>query len=347
MTNLLKDTRTMIMAAGEGTRLRPLTYFVPKPLVPVVNRPATDWLINHLQMQGITEIAMNVCMHTEKVIAHYGDGSKFNVSLRYSREENLLGTAGGVKKLQSFLAKGTSLILSGDGLTDMDFEKLLQFHRKNKALATIVLKPVQQRFEYGVVLCDNDFRITNFVEKPHWGDVFANTVNTGIYVLEPEVFDFIPKDKFYDFGHQLWPELLKTGQPLYGYTMAEAWYDVGNLQEYRNVHHAILSGEIHLTPNGKEVKPGLWVEGGAGIVDGLNIETPAAIGKNCHIASSARIKKFSVLGNDVEIGENTKIEESILWEGVKVGQGTRLFNCIVRSGVNVPSGMVIHNAVLV
>jgi len=347
MTNSLKDIKTMIMAAGEGTRLRPLTYFVPKPLVPVVNRPVTDWFINHLQVQGITEIAMNVCTHAEKVIAHYGDGSKFNVSLRYSQEEALLGTAGGVKRLQGFLAKGTSLILSGDGLTDMNFEDLLQFHRKKKALATIVLKPVQQKFEYGVVLCDTEFRITNFVEKPYWGDVFANTVNTGIYVLEPEVFDFIPPDKFYDFGHQLWPELLKAGQPLYGYTMTESWYDVGNLQEYRNAHHSILSGEMHLALKGKEVKPGLWVDGASGIIDGLNIETPVAIGKDCRIASSAHIKKFSVLGNNVEVEKNAEIQESILWERVKVGQGTHLFNCIVRSGVNVPSNLTIHNAVLV
>ncbi len=199
----------MILAAGVGTRLRPLTYETPKPMVPIANRPVLDHVLSRLAEHGVKEACLNVWSFPEQIRKFCGDGKRWGIKLSYSYEKKLLGTAGAVKKVQRFLGDGPFFVLSGDGLHDVDLSALWRFHRKRRSVATMVTKSVDARFEYGVALAAKNGRIKGFLEKPSWGRFFSSTVNTGIYLFEPEVFRFIPPRRFYDFGHQVWPSLLK------------------------------------------------------------------------------------------------------------------------------------------
>ncbi|MDE2236764.1 MAG: nucleotidyltransferase family protein, partial [Elusimicrobia bacterium] len=206
--------KAMVLAAGAGTRLRPLTYETPKPMVPVVNRPVIHHVLDNLLRHGVKEVAVNLYAHADQVRGYCGDGSRWSLKLHYSHESRLLGTAGAVKRVEKFLKGDTFFVMSGDGLSDIDLGAMLLFHRKRKSLATMALKAIDSRFEYGVTLTEASGRIKGFLEKPSWGDVFSNKVNTGIYILEPEVLKLIPPNSFYDFGHQLWPKLLKLKKPI-------------------------------------------------------------------------------------------------------------------------------------
>ena len=199
----------MLLAAGAGTRLRPLTYQIPKPLIPVVNRPVIHFVLDNLARHGIKEIMINLFAHADQIRSYCGDGSQWGLKLHYSQEPSLLGTAGGVKRVESFFKGAPFLVMSGDGLSDIDLSAMIAFHKKKRAFGTIAVKKVDSRFEYGITLLKPSGRITQFVEKPSWGEIFSNTANTGIYLFEPEVLKYIPKGKTYDFGHELWPKLLK------------------------------------------------------------------------------------------------------------------------------------------
>jgi len=236
----------MVMAAGAGTRLHPLTITVPKPMVPIANRPVLEYTIENLKRHGITELVLNLHNHPELIKKHFGTGFAWGVKIHYSYEPTLLGTAGGVKNVESFLKRGTFLVMSGDGLSDVNLTALLAFHRRRKAVGTMALKPMDMRLEYGVTLTDANGRIQKFVEKPLWSDVFFNTVNSGIYVFEPSVLAQIPAGKTYDFGHDLWPKLLKRRARIYGQEIGDYWCDVGNLSEYRRAQKDVLEGKIRI-----------------------------------------------------------------------------------------------------
>ena len=244
--------KAIVLAAGAGTRLRPLTYETPKPMVPVVNRPVIHHVLDNLLRHGIKEVAVNLFAHADQVRGYCGDGSRWSLKIRYSPEPKLMGTAGAVKKVEGFLKDGPFFVMSGDGLSDIDLTAMLAFHRKRRSLATMAVKAVDSRFDYGVTLLGASGRIRGFKEKPSWSDVFSNMVNTGIYLFEPEVLRHIPRNKVYDFGHELWPKLLKLRKPIYAYECKGYWTDVGNLSEYRRCQIDALDRNIRINIPGTE-----------------------------------------------------------------------------------------------
>ncbi|MDD4336537.1 MAG: nucleotidyltransferase family protein, partial [Firmicutes bacterium] len=220
--------KAVIMAGGKGTRLRPLTCSMPKPMVPVVNRPMMEHVVDLLVAHGFTDLACTLCYMPEAIRSHFGDGSSMGCRITYSVEDTPLGTAGSVRALGDFL-DDTFLVISGDALTDIDLASAVAFHREKDAAVTIVLTRVATPLEYGVVIVDDDGRITRFLEKPSWGEVFSDTVNTGIYVLEPEIMRKVSPSCEFDFSKNLFPMLLGEGYPMYGYIADGYWCDIGNL----------------------------------------------------------------------------------------------------------------------
>lgn len=337
--------KAMLMAAGVGTRLRPLTEVLPKPLFPIVNRPVVEHTLELLRRHGIREVAINLHHEGERLRGAIGDGARWGLAVRYSVEKTLLGTAGGVKRLERFFRAGSGpfLVMSGDGLTDVDLTAALRFHRERRAMATMVLKPVDVRFEYGVTVVDRRGRIRRFLEKPSWSEVFSNTVNTGIYVFEPRVFRYIPPGRVYDFGHQVWPALLRRGEPVYGYVDRRAyWCDIGNLNEYRRGHRDALDRKIRLTIPGTQVRPGVWVGEGTRIERGVKFHAPCVIGRNCRIGEHAVVEGYTAIGDGARIGARARLADSILWQDVKVARGVRLRHCIIGTGARVSESVSVY-----
>jgi len=340
--------RAMVMAAGAGTRLQPLTYDVPKPMVPVCNRPVLEYTIENLRAHGIHEMVFNLHSHPEQVRQHFGDGTAFGVSIQYSSEPVLMGTAGGVKKVESFLKGNTFLVMSGDGLTRVNLTALLQFHQHRSSMATMGLKAVDSRFEYGVTITNATGRIQRFIEKPLWSDVFSNQVNTGIYAFEPSVLKKIPARKNYDFGNQVWPKLLSAKAPIYGFEVQSYWCDVGNLIEYRRAQRDMLDNKVGFSLPGRQIKPGVWVDQGARIAAGVKLSAPCVIGRDVRIDRGAKIGAYTVIGHRSRIGARAQLSHCTLWNGVEVDGRVRLAHCIighkarVKENISVFEGAVIN-----
>ena len=343
----MKPIRAMIMAAGAGTRLHPLTASVPKPMVPIANRPVLEYALENLRRHGITEIVLNLHSHPDMIRRHFGDGKRWGINIQYSYEPKLLGTAGGVKNVETFLNGGTFIVMSGDGLTDINLTKLLAFHHARRAMGTMALKPVDVRFDYGVAMTNPQGRITRFIEKPHWSDVFSNHVNTGIYVFEPSALAQIPSGKVFDFGHQLWPKLLKQRAPIYAKVIDSYWCDVGNLNEYRRAQKDLLDGEIRYPLSGHQIRPRVRVNEGAVIDQSVVLEAPCLIGKNCRIGRGSRIGAYTVIGDGARIGKHATLRHSTLWNNVRVGDGVKLENCVIGHGAQVSENISVYEGAIV
>jgi len=339
--------KAMVLAAGAGTRLRPLTYETPKPMVPVLNRPVLHHVLNNLLRHGIKDVMMNLHAHGEQIRGYCGDGSRWSLNVQYSREPKLLGTAGSIKKVEKFFSDGPFVVLSGDGLSDIDITALYAFHKKRKSLATMVLKPIDARFDYGVTMTNKSGRITGFLEKPSWSDVFSNKVNTGIYLFEPEVFRHIPPNQVYDFGHQLWPKLLKMGKPIYAYEMDGYWCDVGNLAEYRKSQLDALDGKVHIGIPGQQVRKGVWVERGSFIHPKAVLRAPCLIGKGSTIKEGAQIGPYTVVGDRAVISSQAVLKNCILFDNVTVGKNVHLSNCILGANGNVQENITVYEAAVI
>ena len=251
--------KAVVMAGGEGSRLRPLTISRPKPMVPIVGRPVAEHILNLLKEHGITDVIMTVQYLASNIEDYFGDGSQFGMRIRYSREETPLGTAGSVKNAEEWLRDEPFLVISGDALTDFNLTKIIEFHREKQAMATLTLAHVPNPLEYGVIITDDEGHITQFLEKPSWAQVFSDTINTGIYMLDPKVFDYFERDKPFDFSTDLFPILLKNGDPLYGYTASGYWCDVGNLSEYMRANADVLQGNVQLKIPGHNIGGDIWV----------------------------------------------------------------------------------------
>ncbi|MEG0146494.1 MAG: nucleotidyltransferase family protein, partial [Clostridia bacterium] len=244
--------KAVIMAGGEGSRLRPMTCACPKPMVPVMDKPVMAYALELLKRHGVTEAAVTLMYLPGRVTDYFGDGSDYGLRLTYYTEETPLGTAGSVKQAEKMLDE-TFVVLSGDGLTDCDLKSALAFHKEKKALATMVLKKVATPLEYGVVLTDSAGRVERFVEKPGWGEVCSDAVNTGIYLFEPEVLQYIPDNKPCDFGRELFPKLVEAGLPVYGYLMDGYWCDIGDTSAYLRANADMLDGKMALA---RDLRPG-------------------------------------------------------------------------------------------
>ena len=242
------------MAGGEGTRLRPLTSNQPKPMVSLCGKPCMEYIVELLKKHGIDETVVTLMFLPKVIRDYFGDGSSLGVSMQYSVEQSPAGTAGSVKLAEDHLRDDTFIVISGDALTDFDLSEIVAFHKQRGAMVTIALKRVENPLEFGVVVVDDEGRIERFLEKPTWGQVFSDTVNTGIYVLEPEVFDHIPADDPYDFSQDLFPKLFEMGAPLYGYVAEGYWQDIGSLPQYLTANRDLLDGKVEAGIPGIELQ---------------------------------------------------------------------------------------------
>jgi len=339
--------KAMMMAAGAGTRLRPLTYTTPKPMAPVANKPVMEHALENAARHGLRDVVVNLHHAPEPIERYFGDGHRWGIRLRYSKEKKLMGTAGGVKKLESFFGDGTFVVLSGDGLSEIDITAALDFHRKRKSFATMVLKRVHSKFEYGVTMTGPNGRIKKFIEKPSWSDVFTDTVNTGVYIFEPGIFTFIPAGVSYDFGSQVWPALLKAGKPIFGFLTDDYWCDVGNLSEYRRSQRDALSGDMrHVNIPGEEIRTGVWVGKDAKISSKARLVAPCVVGEGAVVQAGAQVGPGSVVGPHARVGEGSALVESVVWEKADIGRRARLIDCIVGKDVAVKDGLVLSGGVI-
>lgn len=334
------------MAGGEGTRLRPLTSNQPKPMMPVANRPMMEHVVELLKSHGFHEIVVTVAFQANAIRTYFGDGSEFGVRMVYATEENPLGTAGSVRNAMDELTE-PFLVISGDVVTDIDLRAIVDFHAEKKALATIGLKSMDNPLEFGIVITREDGSIERFLEKPTWGQVFSDTINTGIYVLQPEIFDYIQPDKPVDFSSDVFPRLLDDGLPVFGYVADGYWEDVGNLDAYIKVHQDVLDAQVALDIPGFRMGEGIWLGEGSEIDPAAVVDGPAIIGDYCRVESGARLAEYSVLGSNVRVGADSFVERSVVHDNVYLGSGVRLRGAVVgrssdlRRGARLEEGVVL------
>lgn len=333
------------MAGGEGSRLRPLTLNRPKPLVPVGNRPIMEHILSLLKRQNLHEVVATVHYLGDEIMAHFGDGSDYGVQLEYSVETTPLGTAGSVKNAEALLGNETFVIVSGDALTDCDLQAAIKFHREKKSLATLILYRVPSPLEFGVVITDEEGRIQRFLEKPSWSEVFSDTVNTGMYILEPEVLAMMEANKSYDWSSDIFPKILADGLPIYGYVMDGYWCDVGSLQQYQEAQEHLLSGRVSL-PIGdeytQEKSSGVYVAPHALIDEGVTLVPPVCIGRSVRIRKGARIGPHTVLGESCSVEENATVERSVIWDNTFIGAQVGIHNATVCSRVIIKKDTIIR-----
>ncbi len=344
--------KAVIMAGGEGTRLRPLTSNAPKPMLSVANRPMMEHIIDLLKAHGFDEIVVTVAFLANHIKTYFGDGSELGVTIRYADEPIPLGTAGSVGNARDFLDE-TFLVISGDVLTDIDLTKLLACHRAKGALATIGLTPVENPLEFGIVITRDDGSIERFLEKPSWGQVFSDTINTGIYVFEPEIFDYIPAGRSVDFSGEVFPAMLVAGEPLFGAVVEGYWEDVGTLEAYLSSHKDVLDGKVRVNIPGFLVNDGIWLGEGAEVSPDAEVQGPCVIGPGCTVEAGCHVGEYSVLGSNVRLLADVQIERSVLHDNVYVGAGARMRGAIIgrsssiRASVRLDEGVVIGDEVYV
>jgi len=320
--------KAVIMAGGEGTRLRPLTSNCPKPMLPLANRPMMEHIVELLKQHGIDEIVVTVAFLANQIRNYFGDGSEFGVRMVYATEEQPLGTAGSVRNAMTELDE-RFLVISGDVLTDIDLGKILAFHEEHDALATIGLVAVANPLEFGIVITRDDGSIERFLEKPTWGQVFSDTINTGIFVLEPEIFDFITAGRPVDFSSEVFPALLKAGKPLYGAVGEGYWEDVGTLESYVSAHKDVLDGRVAVAVPGFEMGRSVWLGEGADLHPNAKVEGFAVLGENCRVEAGARIGPYSVIGDNVRIRGDVDIERSVVHDNAYLGEGVTLRGTVI------------------
>ncbi|MFD0697922.1 sugar phosphate nucleotidyltransferase [Paenibacillus sp. GCM10027628] len=329
--------KAVIMAGGKGTRLRPLTCHLPKPMVPLIGKPCMAYTIDLLKKHGIYDIAITMQYKPEMIRDYFGDGRTFDVHMHYFQETTPLGTAGSVKNAQPFL-DDTFIVISGDALTDVDLQQALNFHKQKGAKATLVLTRVNHPLEYGVVMTDDEGRIVKFLEKPSWGEVFSDTVNTGIYILEPELLERVPHGQAFDFSQQLFPALLEDGDALFGYISSGYWSDIGNLQQYRQTQFDMLDGKVRVDLPGKQIRPGVYVEEGVVIGLGARLIGPAFIGEGSKLEDEVEIGEYCIIGRNNHLAKGSALARSIIWDHNHIAEHNEL------SGSTLTSRIVSHQA---
>ncbi len=322
--------KAVVMAGGEGTRLRPLTCSRPKPMVPVAGKPVMEHITSLLKSYGIYDIAVTLQYLPDLISEHFGDGRAHGVRMRYYIENKPLGTAGSVRNAEGFL-DDTFLVISGDALTDIDIAKAVQFHRDREAMATLVLKRVDVPLEYGVVVTDNDGRIIRFIEKPGWGEVISDTVNTGIYILSPEIFNFYGSNEVFDFSKDLFPILLRENKRMYGYITDEYWCDIGDINAYMQANYDVLERKVKAGISGREISDGIWIGEDTFIDRNVRLEAPCVIGSGCHIRDGSVIGSYSVIDDNTVIAARSSIKRSVVWKNSDIGSDVQLRGSIICS----------------
>ena len=338
--------KAVVMAGGEGTRLRPLTSNQPKPMVTVVGKPCMEHILELLREHGLTDVIVTVAFLPQAIRSYFGEGDTLGLNIGYSVEESPLGTAGSVRLAARQLDE-TFLVISGDALCDLDLTKLIEFHKERGAAVTIGLKSVDNPLEFGIVVTDEEGRIERFLEKPSWGQVFSDTINTGIYVLEPEVLKHVPTDRPYDFSKELFPYLLEMGRPLYGYVMDGYWQDIGNLDQYRQANFDALDERVKLNVPGIRIRGKVWLGEGVEIADLDQVEGPALIGNYSRIAPGASVGAYSVLSSSVTLRERTRTTRSVIDSSTHIGRSCLIEGAILGRSCDIRAHVRMHEGVAV
>ncbi len=329
------------MAGGEGSRLRPLTSRQPKPLVPVAGRPIMEHILLHLRRHQMRDVIATVQYLGASIRNYFGDGSEQGVALTYSVEDSPLGTAGSVMLARPQLNE-PFLVISGDALTDVDLGAAIRFHREHRAIATIVLKPVPNPLEYGVVVVDEGGAVQRFIEKPSWGEVISDLANTGIYVLDPAVFDFFRPGEVTDWSGDVFPKLLKQGEPVFGWVTSGYWEDVGSHAAYVKANFDCLEGRVKVEIPADRKSEGIWIHAEADVSEGARIDGPALIGAGAKVRSGAWVNGPCVIGGYTTIDSGAKVSNSILWDHSYVGLNSRLRGAVVCRSVTVKNGCLLE-----
>jgi mannose-1-phosphate guanylyltransferase / phosphomannomutase len=338
--------KAVILAGGEGTRLRPLTSNQPKPMMPLVNRPMMEHIVRLLAQHGFDDIVVTVAFLANQIRNYFGDGSDFGVRMRYATDASPLGTAGSVRNASEEL-DDTFLVISGDVLTDIDLSAFVKAHRDAGAFGSIALKRVENPLEFGIVITHADGTIERFLEKPTWGQVFSDTINTGIYVLEPDVFDFIPDNYVVDFSGDVFPAVLAKGLKLHGEIVDGYWEDVGTLESYLRAHSDVLDHRVDVEIGGFEMGEGIWLGEDADVDPDARIEGPVVIGDNCRIEAGAHLREYTVLGTDVVVKRDAFLERAVCHDHVYVGSATRLRGCVIGRSTDLRGNARIEEGVVV
>jgi len=336
--------KAMILAAGKGTRVRPITYTIPKPMMPILQKPVMEFLLELLRQHGFSEVMVNVSHLAYEIESYFRDGQRFGVQIAYSFEGRIVdgelvgeavGSAGGMRKIQDFYPffDDTFVVLCGDALIDLDLTKAVQWHREKGSIATIIMKevPHEEVSSYGVVVTDEDGRIKTFQEKPPVDEALSNTINTGIYIFEPEIFNFIPSGVEYDIGGQLFPKLVEAGAPFYGISMDFQWIDIGKVPDYWQAIRSVLTGEVkNVSIPGHEVAPGIYTGINVAVNwDKVDIKGPVYIGGMTRIEDGATIIGPSMIGPNCHVCSGAVVENSVIFDYSRLGPGVRLVDKLV------------------
>lgn len=338
--------KAVVMAGGEGSRLRPLTINRPKPMVPLVDRPVMEHIVELLKLHNITEIVVTVQYLANVIQDHFGDGSAFGVQIEYSLEEQPLGTAGSVKNAEHLL-KEPFLVISGDALTDFDLRKIIAAHEASKAMATITLTRVPNPLEFGVIIVDEENNVRQFLEKPSWGEVFSDTVNTGIYVLDPRVLRYIEKGKNTDWSKDVFPAMLRRKDAIKGYVAEGYWTDVGTIEEYMRASRDYMAGKVNLPRVGKRLDGDIWVEGEAEIAPDAQLFGPVFLGHGVKIKGGVIVHGPTAIRDYTVVDTRATIDRSIIWRNSYIGERAELRGAIVLRQCNIKSRSVLFEGVVV
>jgi NDP-sugar pyrophosphorylase family protein len=336
--------KAVILVGGEGTRLRPLTLSLPKPVVPVVDRPFLRHQLDLLARVGVREVVFSVAYRPEKIQAVFGDGSAFGFTLRYAVEDTPLGTGGAVRNALSHLDERT-IVFNGDVLTDVDLPKVLEDHERTKAAATIVLTPVPNPSAYGLVETDATGRVLRFLEKPDPSQITTDTINAGIYVLETRLLDLIPGGQVHSIERGFFPALLQRGDLFRAHVHRGYWIDIGTPEKYRQVHQDILAGRFPVDLQGAKGAQG-WVHPEAQVSPAARVAGPVYVGPGCRVEADAILGPGTVLVRDAVVEAKARVEQSILWPGARIEAEARLHDCVLGPGVRIGRSATLRSATL-
>lgn len=323
--------KAVVMAGGFGTRIQPLTNSRPKPMLPIVNKPMMEHTMMTLRDLGITEFIVLLYFKPEIIKDYFGDGSNFGIKITYVVPDDDYGTAGAVKLAQEYIGDDNFIIISGDLVTDFDFQKIFDYHAEKKSKLTITLTSVDNPLEFGVVIANDDGKIEKFLEKPSWGEVFSDTINTGIYIIEPEILEYIPRNENYDFGKDLFPSLMREGIDLMAGHAQGYWRDVGNPESYRDVYDDILTGRINFKIDGQKTQftDGVLYSDETYVFDkSIEFVGTVVLGKNVTLKNGVKLNNV-VIGDNVMIGKDSKIKNTVVWNDVNIQRNAKLDGCVI------------------
>lgn len=321
--------KAVVMAGGEGSRLRPLTLNRPKPMLPVVNRPVLSHILHLLKRHGITDVVITLQYLAAQIQDYFGDGKALGMNIDYVIEESPLGTAGSVRNARPYLDDKPFLVISGDALTDFDLTQLMIYHRRRAALLTIALYHVPDPLEYGIINVQEDGRVVQFLEKPKWGAVTSDTVNTGIYVVEPEVLQAIPPDRPTDWSQHIFPKMLAEGKEIYGHIADGYWCDIGALSEYQRACFDLLNGVLNLGELGEHIGGGIWTGGPVEVAADAQIFGPVYLGEEVQIKAGVEIHGPAVIRDFTVVDNRARVHRSIIWRNCYIGEGADLRGAVI------------------